>query len=338
MRPQAKAKIDTRVRIHFENLHSMSEAYWITQERYDAAAGRQPSIARHIDASIGWDLEGLEEAVAAADVLVGWRFPLGEFESRAPNVRWIHLIGAGVDHVMPLSWLPDGVILTNNKGVHEPKAAEFATMAILMLNNLMPFYVTNMRAARWEKIFTPLVTNKTLVVFGVGKMGGAAARSAKRLGMRVLGVRRSGKRHRYVDEMVKVEELGKVLPRADVLVVCAPLTSETHGLIGRAQLDQLKPGAGVINMGRGPVVDYDALIDKLRSGELSGAILDVFDTEPLSEDSPLWHAPNVIITPHVSSDDPENYAARSLDLIFENVRRYLAGRPLRNVVDRTLGY
>jgi phosphoglycerate dehydrogenase-like enzyme len=132
--------------------------------------------------------------------------------------------------------------------------------------------------------------------------------------------------------MFTPDELHKVLPRADIVLVCVPLTRETRHVLGRPELDLLKPEAGLINMARARVVDYEALAEKLARGELSGALLDVFDPEPLPADSPLWKTPNLIITPHVSSDDAEAYVPRTLDLVLANAARYLAGRPLRNRV------
>jgi phosphoglycerate dehydrogenase-like enzyme len=132
--------------------------------------------------------------------------------------------------------------------------------------------------------------------------------------------------------------LEQVLPRADFVLVTTPLTSETKNLLGRRELNLMRPGAGLINLGRARVVDYDALREKLTAGELGGAVLDVFDPEPLPSDSPLWETPNLVITPHVASDDEEQYMPRTLDLVFDNIHRYLSDRPLRNRVRRHLGY
>jgi glyoxylate/hydroxypyruvate reductase len=186
-------------------------------------------------------------------------------------------------------------------------------------------------------VFNAPITGKTVIVIGVGAMGGAAARRAKSMKMRVLGVRRSGRPHRYVDEMFRPEELEKILPRADFVLVTAPLTAATRGLLGRKQLDMLRSEAGLINMGRAGLIDYEALGEKLTRGELSGAMLDVFDPEPLPEESPLWSTPNLIITPHVSSDALD-HTPRTLDLFFENLKRYLAGRGLLNEVSAAQGY
>lgn len=336
MTPAARRR-PAPIPLHIDNCRSYDQVFWVTPERWAAACRRHRALARRLTARIAWDLEGFEEAMQTAELLIGWEFPRKDLRARAPRLRWVHLTGAGLEHLAPFDWIPEGVVVTNNSGVHGPKAAEYAEMAILMLANRIPFHVTNQRQARWQQFFPAPVTGKTVLIVGVGAMGGAAAARAKRLGLRVLGIRRSGQPHRHVDRMFRPDALDRLLPQADFVLVTAPLTPATRGLIGRRQLDLMKPEAGLINMGRAGVVDYDALADKLAQGELSGAILDVFDPEPLPPSSPLWQTPNLVMTPHCSSDAPD-YADRTLDLFFDNVRRYLAGRPLRNTVDRALQY
>jgi phosphoglycerate dehydrogenase-like enzyme len=328
-----------RLRVHVAALTSQPEVFWVTPERFAAAVARHADVGQRIDVDFSWDLEGFAEAVADADALIGWRFPQGELARLAPRLRWIQLTGAGHEHLQPFDWLPRGVALTTNSGAHAPKAGEFAATAILMLNHDLPFFVTNQRNARWEKAFGTCIEGKTLAVIGVGAMGGAAARWAKqRLKMHVLGVRRTGGGHRYVDAMYRPDELERVLPKADFVLVTAPLTRETEGLIDRRALASMKRGAGLINMGRARVVDYDALADELRRGRLRGAVLDVFDPEPLPADSPLWSTPNLVIVPHVSSDDAGNYIDRTLDVFFDNARRFLSNRALRNRVVKARQY
>lgn len=327
-----------RLHVHLQGNPEAPSPFHMTRERYAAAARRHRSIALSIVATIGTDPERLERELRTADVLVGFWFRRDNLAARAPKLKWIHIIGAGIDHLLPLDWLPPGVALVNNRGVHALKAGEFAAMAILMLNNRMPALVTQQRQHQWNEVFSTGVDGKTLVIVGVGELGGAAAKRARQLGLRVLGVRRNGRPHRDVHEMFTPRDLHRVLPRADFVLVATPLTRETRGMIGRRELDRLKPHAGLINMCRAAVVEYEALADKLQRGELSGAILDVFDPEPLPHDSTLWDAPNLIITPHVSSDDAEEYMPRTLDLLFENVRRYLAGRPFKNRVDAAREY
>jgi phosphoglycerate dehydrogenase-like enzyme len=138
--------------------------------------------------------------------------------------------------------------------------------------------------------------------------------------------------------VVPTAELLSVLPEADFLLVACPLTKDTTGLIGRAALDRMKPGAGIVNMARAQVVDYEAVAGKLAAGALSGAILDVFDPEPLPETAKWWDVPRLVVVPHVSSDHAGQYIPRMLDIFFANLRRYAAGERLANVVDRDLGY
>ncbi len=327
-----------RVRIHIENVSAQAPVFQIRPEQWEAALGRHPRLARHVEATIGWDLERFDECMRTAELLIGWRFPKEDLAVRAPRLRWIHMTGAGIEHLMPLDWLPETITITTNSGVHAPKAGEFAAMAILMISNHMPALMTAQREGRWHRIFSTPAREKTLVIVGVGAMGGAAAERAKGLGMRVFGVRRSRRSHRHVDRMFGPDELEKILPLADIVLVSVPLTAETRQLIGKRELDLMKREAGLINMARARVVDYDALADKLARGELSGAILDVFDPEPLPADSPLWATPNLVLTPHVSSDDASQYIPRTLDLVFANVARVLAGRPLKNRVRREREY
>lgn len=327
-----------RVRLHIQNSRKQSPVFWITPELYQAAVKRHPAVARRVQMTMGWEPDEYYAAMQSAEVLIGWNFPREGLEARAPRLRWIQLTSAGIEHVLPLDWLPARTVLTTNSGVHGPKAGEYAHMALLMLNNRIPAHVTNQQHGRWDRTFNTTVSGKTVAVIGLGSMGGAVAAQAKRLKLRVLGVRRSRRPHRAVDRMFGPGELGRVLPEADFVVVAAPLTAETRGLLGAKELDLMKPGAGLLNMGRAAIVDYEALRERLASGQLSGAVLDVTDPEPLPADSPLWRTPNLIITPHVSSDDAERYTPRTLDLLFRNMERFLSGRPLRNRIDPRAQY
>src|SRR5262249_52355727 len=162
------------------------------------------------------------------------------------------------------------MLLTNNCGVHVGKAADYAGTAILMLNTRFPFFMTSQRNRRWEKRYSTPPAGKTLLVVGVGNIGGAGAKRGKEFGMRVLGIRRTGEAHPHVDEMFLPQDLDKALPRADVVLVSAALTSKTRGILGRRELGLMKRGAGIINMSRGGLIDFDAMVEKLHSGDLGG--------------------------------------------------------------------
>ena len=328
----------TRVRLHVDTARTMAPVFRIEEPLFLEAIKKFPDLTGVLETTIGHDLEGFEDALSQSDAIVAWKFPCDNLRERAPHLKWIHIIGAGAEHLMPLDWLPRGVVLTNNRGVHAPKAAEYAAMALLMLNSQMPALITNQRHRSWDRRFSTTLAGKTLLIVGVGNMGGAAARAARRLGLRILGIRRTARPHRAVHEMHGPEDLSQLLPKADFVLVATPLTGDTRHLIGRAEFDLMKPGAGFINIGRAAVVDYTALSEKLQTGEISGAVLDVFDPEPLPSSSPLWDVPNLIITPHVSSDDAARYAARTLDLVLQNVRRLAENRPLLNPVQRARQY
>jgi phosphoglycerate dehydrogenase-like enzyme len=294
-------------------------------------------MAEGIEPSFGTDGATLDRDLEAAQVLVGFRIPTDRLTS-ARNLRLIQLTGAGLDHLLPLDWLPGTVSLATASGAHSVKIGEYAAMALLMLNNRIPHYADAKVARRWAPLFTSAIAGKTVLIVGVGSMGGAAATSANALGLRVIGIRPSSRSHPSVDEMHGPAELDVLLPEADFLLIATPLTSKTRGMIGQRQLQLMKRGSGLINIGRAPLVDYVALAAELKSGKLSGAVLDVFHPEPLPPDSFIWDTPNLVMTPHVSSDDETEYVSRVLEVLFENVRRLRAGRPYLNRVDPAREY
>jgi phosphoglycerate dehydrogenase-like enzyme len=328
--------------LHFESRANKPPVFRFTEPPIAAAKARS-GLAK-IRVSLGEDLRSLSwlgdanGLVTSNDIVRDPRFPIAELATKAPQLRWIHIIGAGIEPLLPLDWLPDRVVLTNNSGVHVEKTREAATMALLMLNTRLPAIVTNQRKASWEQLFTPRIARKTVLIIGVGDMGATVAGAAKALGLRVIGVRRSGAPHPDVDQMVPLGALDTVLPEADFVILAAPLTQETHNLIDRRRIGLMKHGAGFCNIGRAGSVDHQALVEALRSGALSGAILDVFDPEPLPESSPLWHADNVVLMPHVTSDDLDEYLPKTLDLVFANAARLMNGETLFNRIDPARGY
>lgn len=339
---------DTKIRVHiksnrhapdtFPNTPEGEAVFTITPERYATAASHYPDVARHLDVFIDMDTDHWETSMQTAEVLVCWNLPTDNLAAVAPKLKWIHIIGAGVEHLNPMSWLPAEVQLVNNKGVHAAKAGEFGAMSLLMLHSHMPAIVTNQRSATYASLYSTPIAGKTVAVIGVGSIGKAVAAQAKRLGLHVLGVSRHGKPVAAVDEMYPQTQIDAVLPRANYVFVATPLTAETRNLFDRRRLDLLKPGAGVVNIGRAGVMDYQALSEKLIDGSIGGAILDVFDPEPLPADSPYWQVPNLIVCPHISADDGNAYVPDTLDLFFRNMQCYLSGAPLLNPVRPELGY
>ena len=336
------------MRVHVKNNHASPRTFpptpegeavfTITRERFAAAAARYPHVARDLEVFIDWDLDHFERSIRTAEVLVTWDLPTADLAEVAPNLRLIHIIGAGVEHLCPLDWVPEGVTVVNNRGAHADKAGEYGLMAVLMLHNRVPAIIGNQRRAHWESLYSTPIAGKTLLVIGVGSIGTAVAWRCRTLGVRVLGVTRHGRALDAVDEMHTTDRLDDLLPQADFVFVAVPVTPETRNLLDARRQGLMKRRAGLVNVGRAATVDYDALTGNLRNGHLSGAVLDVFDPEPLPADSPLWGTPNLIVTPHVSADDGDVYVSLTLELVFRNLERLLEGRPLVNVVRPDLGY
>ena len=323
--------------LHLETLRKRPQHFHLTESLWQAAAQRHPDLAERLRVTIGWDGEILDHALATADFMINSYPPRERLSERAPSLKWIQTTGAGVESLVPLDWLPAGITLTNNRGAHGDKAQDSCAMALLLIHTRLAEMIANQRERTWKQILTPPIAGRTAVVIGFGDLGQGAGRAAHALGLRVIAVTRSGQAPAPAERAVAVSAIDDALPLADFVIVTTPLTPETRGLLTRERLDALKPGAGVINIGRAAVIDYEALRGKLDRGELAGAVLDVFDPEPLPSDSPLWTTRNLFITPHVSCDFP-GYIDRLLDRWFRNFERFLAGEPLSNVVDRTRGY
>lgn len=296
--------------------------------------------------------DGVPEALHAArgaEVFVGWGVPEGLFraatEGPGARLRWAHTASAGVGSSLHAALRGSGVVLTNAAGVYAEPMADSVLAMLLHFARGLDFAVRAQAERRWDKepfdaADAPLreLAECTVGIVGLGGVGRAVARRCRALGMRVLATRRSGPDG---PEGVDVEwgpgALERILPASDHLVVTVPLTGETRGMIGARELAMLPPGAVLVNVARGGVVDEGALVGALRSGRLRGAGLDVFAREPLPEDSPLWSLPNVLVTPHVSGAS-HRFWRRQTDLILENLERHLAGRPLVNAVDVDAGY
>lgn len=273
----------------------------------------------------------IREKVQQADAVIGWDFNYRETVPGAESLKWIHIIGAGYDHLRPFDWVPEGVVVTNSSGVHRQRAGEYIACALLMLNSRLPQHVTNQRKKLWHSNYSDTIDGKTVTIFGVGMIGSEGARRAKQLGLRVRGVRSSAFENPHVDEAYSTDQLEEAVRGADFLVITASLNDRTQNIIDGRILSLLNPEAGVVNISRAALLDHDALVDALNSGHLRGAILDVFDPEPLPEDSDLWHCDNLVITPH-SSSDPANYVPEMLEIWADNCRRLIEGEELINQV------
>ncbi|MEA2790378.1 MAG: hypothetical protein QOG73_2784 [Acetobacteraceae bacterium] len=326
------------MRIHLQNpdndpLFDFSRAMW------DGAAARAPDIGPGHIVSIGVTPADFLTAMREAEALIADASVIKAlFPCMAPNLKLIFLTNAGLDGLAPFGWLPPGVTLMNNRGAHAAKSGEFAIMSILMLANRIPTMVTNQRQGVWRKLWGSVLAGRNLTVIGLGTLGGATAEHAARFGMRVTGVRAHPAPHPACDRVIGIDALDDVIPETEFLVLACPLTDETRGLVSRKWLECLPSGAGVVNIGRGELVDQDALCDLLNAGHLSGAVLDVFTPEPIPPGHRLWSTPNLIISPHTSADDPATYNPHSLDIFLDNLRAWRDGQPLPNRFDIARGY
>lgn len=286
----------------------------------------------------------LLSVLGEAEVLLSSPIVPPELPQMAPKLRWLQLTSAGVDRLLESPILGSGITVTTASGIHAIPIGEYVLGAMLALAKGFPQAMAAQRERAWRPYLPEELHGMTVGIIGLGAIGREVARLAKAFGMRVLACRRSCQRPQErppdapeVDLLLPPSQLQRLLAEADYLVLAVPLTPETRGLIGPRELATMKRGARLINVARGSVVDEDALLDALRSGHLAGAVLDVFRQEPLPPESGLWELPQVLLTPHISGGTPR-YMERAIELFCDNLRRYLAGEPLRNVVDPQRGY
>lgn len=324
------------LRVYVENQAGRAAAYRITGELFQAAVPLQTAeVAVAIHDSDRPDLD----ALAQADVFVGSGFDVERLRRDAPKLKLVHCTSAGIERYLPLDWLPSGAKFTNSSGIHAQKARDYAAMALLMLNTQMPLFFRHQQERRWAPRLTPSIAGKRVLVVGLGRLGCAVASAATTLGLEVEGISRHGRSVDGVVQMYRIDALAERVNLCDFLVLCCPLTDETRGLLHAGLIARMKRGAGVVNMARGPVVVTADLLEALRSGHLGGALLDVFETEPLPPEAAVWDTPNLIVTPHVSCDTPTGYTGKAMKILARNLARLRAGeQELENEVNAELGY
>lgn len=286
---------------------------------------------------IAWsDPEAFVAGLHEVEVLLTESPPRDAWQ-RAGRLRLIQTMGAGVDGVLPAPGLPERVAVCCARGVFAAEAAEHALALLLALQRNLPAHVVNQSARRWRPFASGPLAARTAGVIGLGEIGRRVALGCSILGMRVLGCCRRPRPIDGVAEVFGADRLGELLSASSDVVVALPLTAETTGLIGREALSRLPPGARLIHVGRGGVIDEKAVLAALHTGHLGGAAFDVFEEEPLSEQSPWWTAPNTIVTPHVAGFGLR-YMERVIRLLLDNVARLASGGELHNLVDRAAGY
>tara|TARA_B110000008_G_scaffold249592_1_gene262408 strand:+ start:61 stop:1080 length:1020 start_codon:yes stop_codon:yes gene_type:complete len=337
-----------KIKIHIRNNH-WKEGYLpcdlegeinntITKEEFEKGLNSYPELKDKIEYLIDWDDDNFILSMKETDILLGWQFPTKDLVNIAPKLKWIHIISAGVNHLSPFDWMNEDLVLTNSSGVHAKKAGEFGLMTILMLQNHMTRIVTNQNNKEFISLLGKPIEGQKVVVVGTGSLGGSMVKHISKLGVEVIGVNRKGKDVEGCYKVITFDKIDEVLPIADFLYLAVPETEETKGLINKERLDKLKPTCGIVNIGRQSVLDYEALKIKLEKNEISGAILDVFSQEPIPKNSKLWDTPNLVITPHISSDSEGNYVEMVLGIFFKNLKLFIDNKELNNQVDRKLGY
>ncbi|MBX0326079.1 D-2-hydroxyacid dehydrogenase [Oscillochloris sp. ZM17-4] len=283
-----------------------------------------------------------DQDVSDVDVLMRWWFDaqtLNGLVEQLPSLRWLHIPRAGVDNSLVSAVMARDILITNSAGIHAAPIAEFVMLYVLDHAKQAGLLRSSQAERRWvgRQVQLAELTDKLMLIIGLGQIGQAIAARAAAFGMRVVGSRRSGAPVPGVSRVLADGAWRQMLGEADYVVIAAPLTPQTRGMFGAAELAAMRPDAYLINIARGEIVDEAALIDALGRGQIAGAGLDVFSTEPLPAEHPLWGLPNVFVTPHVSWLSPE-IRPRTISLFVENVRRYAAGEPLRNIVDKHAGY
>lgn len=304
-----------------------------------------PGIVVHYHPSAAWADIPTEVQGQAEVLYTGGNLPA---PGQLAALRWVQSHSAGVDHYLkdPLFARKDGhaqggVQLTTASGVHAVNMSEFIVMMMLALAHRMNGAYNMMRRRHWDdtpRLFMPReLHGATVGLIGYGAIGRQTASMCRNLGMHVLALRRLAQPAQADVTFYAREQLSGFLGRCDFVVLSAPLTAETYHIIDEAALAAMKPTAYLVNIARGNLVDEQALIDALRQQRLAGAALDVFAREPLPDDSPLWQLDNVILTPHIAGITP-NYERRAAALFADNIRRFVAGQPLKNKVDFSRGY
>ncbi|HUI78584.1 MAG TPA: D-2-hydroxyacid dehydrogenase [Bryobacteraceae bacterium] len=294
--------------------------------------------------AVGTTPEAFQQTADDATVIFSWGFSrdlLRRVLGMSPRVRWIHTRSAGLDTLLSPELIESPAVLTNGSGVFSQSLGEWVVAAMLYFAKDLGRLVRSRMAGKWDPFDVVEISGKTVGIIGYGDIGRAVANRARALGMRVLGVTRRGPLLYHMDPVVtqifSPQDRIRMIEQCDYVVVTAPLTGETRGMIGEAEFAAMKPGAVIINVGRGPVIDEAAMVRALTEKRIKGAALDVFDHEPLPEGHPLYRLDNVLLSPHCADHTPD-WLEAAMRFFLDNFERYRKGEPLLNVVDKQLGY
>ncbi len=304
----------------------------------DEEIARLKAVVTDLDvAVVGGDIDDALKEIGDSDVFFG-RIPQRVFLA-AKKLRWIQVFGAGVETCIFPELIDSDVILTNTSGAFNQVVADHAFGLILSISRGIAYFVRNQSKKIWsrDRVFHQLA-GQTLGIIGLGNIGSEIARRGKAFGMKVAAADvKAVECPAFVDEIYSIQDMGRVLGQADYLVITVPLTADTRGMIGAAEISKMKPTAHLINIARGAVVEEAALIDALKTGVIAGAGLDVFDAEPLPPESEFWDMDNVVVSPHMGGLAPETRAI-SFEIFLENFKKFVAGEPLKNVIGKQRGF
>ncbi|MCU1221818.1 MAG: D-isomer specific 2-hydroxyacid dehydrogenase, NAD-binding protein [Candidatus Angelobacter sp.] len=322
--------------VHYHNFELWHAPAWLCERLQQDFPGHR-FIQFH-------NYDRVPEEIADTDVFIGWSLRPEQFVA-AKKLRWIHSPAAAVHQLMYPELIRSNVVITNSTGIHGPVVAEHAIALLLALAKRLPQAMQYQAKHEWsqDQLWhgSPRpreVADSTVLVIGMGGIGREFTRRAKALGMRVLAVRENpAKGLDRSDAVFGPRQIDDVLPEADYVLLCTPVTPATTGIMNAARLSKMKPDAYLINVARGPLIDEAALLDALQQRRIAGAALDVFNQEPLPANSPFWSLDNILITPHIAAVT-ERLWDRHYRLIVDNMNRFMAGRPLLNEVDKSRGY
>jgi len=291
---------------------------------------------------VGWEPESFDGAPPPDALLDCWAGPTRIVAAlqRAPGLRWIHARSAGLDRILVPEVVAHPALLTNGRGAFSPALAEFVLAALLFFAKDLRRLVAQQAAGAWEPFDMERLEGRTVGIVGYGDIGRAVASRLRPLGVEILALRRRPgllAEDPLVKETLPPGRVVELTARADDVVVAAPLTPETQGLVGREAIAAMKRTAVLVNVGRGPVVDETALVEALEQGRIRGAALDVFETEPLPAGHALWRLPNVLLSPHCADHVP-GWVDEAMRVFLRQLERFRRGEPLRDVVDKAAGY
>ncbi len=293
------------------------------------AVGNRPEAFENLGAEADTLLYCMNAGVALKDI---WHV--------TKNVKWVHSMSAGLDTMLFPDLVNGPAVLTNARGVYKESLGEFGMLGIMYFAKDLPRMRRNQLAHRWEQFDVDMVNRQTLGIIGYGEIGKSVARRAHAMGMRIIATRRRPQLNDgdpYVTKSFAIEDRNQLMAESDYVLVCSALTPETRHLVGTAELRSMKPSGVILNLGRGPIIDEVALAKALEEKWIRGAVLDVFDQEPLPESSPLWDMENVLVSPHCA-DHTSTWMDDSMQFFVDNFHRYAKGETLENVVDKKSGY